>query len=148
MATRSLAVLFRSASNKIKILNPSADMLPINGVVAGHKSIKVTLETGKTYNWCGCGLSKNQPWCDNTHKTPGFTTSRPIQFQVEKTGEYSMCACKQTSKRPLCDGTHKDVVKIPKNVNASTSVIFADSPVYDGVARKLGYKQRDGGFQK
>ena len=27
----------------------------------------VEVEEGKTYYWCACGRSKNQPFCDGAH---------------------------------------------------------------------------------
>ena len=38
-----------------------------------HKwPLKVNLEEGKKYFWCACGLSKNQPFCDGSHKDTDF----------------------------------------------------------------------------
>jgi len=34
---------------------------------AGDQPQKVTLEAGKKYAWCSCGLSENQPFCDGSH---------------------------------------------------------------------------------
>jgi CDGSH-type Zn-finger protein len=62
------------------------------------------LEAGKDYWWCACGMSKNQPFCDGTHKGSGLT---PMKYTADKTGDFWLCACKQSSKKPLCDGTHK-----------------------------------------
>ena len=31
-------------------------------------AIRVGVNKGKTYYWCCCGLSKAQPFCDNSHK--------------------------------------------------------------------------------
>lgn len=70
---------------------------------AGHPE-EVTLEEGKTYAWCACGQSKNQPFCDGSHKTTGF---RPNIFKAEKSGQHWMCMCKQTKSKPFCDGSHK-----------------------------------------
>ncbi|CAP30863.2 Protein CBG11710 [Caenorhabditis briggsae] len=39
------------------------------------------------------------------------------------------------------------VSKAPRDVNASRMVAFDESPVYGGVAHKLGYKPKNGGFQ-
>lgn len=139
--------LIRNAASKVKILNPSADVLPFKGIDADKKPVSVKLEAGKTYSWCSCGHSKIQPFCDGTHKIDGYTMNKPVQFQVEKSGEYMLCNCKQTDKRPICDGSHKMVSPIPRNANASRFVMYGDSPVYDGVARDLGYKPKDGGFQ-
>ena len=73
-------------------------------VVAAKAPAKVALEVSKDYWWCACGMSKNQPFCDGTHKGSGFT---PIKYSPEKAGDYWLCQCKHSAKKPLCDGTHK-----------------------------------------
>lgn len=72
--------------------------------IAEKDPAKVELEVGKTYYWCQCGLSKNQPYCDGSHSETEFN---PVEFTVEKTKTAYLCRCKQTSKPPYCDGTHK-----------------------------------------
>lgn len=64
----------------------------------------VEVESGKDYYWCACGLSKNQPFCDGSHKGSGFS---PVKYQAAKTGKVYFCGCKQTKSAPLCDGSHK-----------------------------------------
>ncbi|CCD73028.1 Iron-binding zinc finger CDGSH type domain-containing protein [Caenorhabditis elegans] len=137
----------RGKARGVVVQSYSADVLPYKGQPAGTKSNRVKLEAGKTYHWCSCGLSITQPFCDGTHKTPGLTNVRPVSFQVEKTGIYPMCDCKQTGTRPICDGKHADVSKAPRDLNATRMVAFDESPVYAGVAQKLGYKPKNGGFQ-
>jgi CDGSH-type Zn-finger protein len=73
-------------------------------VVAAKAPAKVTLEEGKDYWWCACGQSKNQPFCDGSHKGSGFT---PMKYTAAKSGDHWLCACKHSGKKPLCDGTHK-----------------------------------------
>ena len=73
-------------------------------VVAARVPAKVTLEAGKDYWWCAGGQSKNQPFCDGSHKGGAFT---PMKYTTEKAGDYWLCACKHSGKKPLCDGTHK-----------------------------------------
>ncbi len=65
-----------------------------------------TLDAGKQYWWCACGRSKNQPFCDGSHKAVGLA---PVGFKVEKSGEYWLCGCKSTGNKPFCDGTHNRV---------------------------------------
>ncbi len=71
--------------------------------VAAKTPIKVALEKDKTYLWCACGRSENQPFCDGSHKG---TTIKPLPFTVEEPKEKMLCRCKQTSTPPYCDGTH------------------------------------------
>ena len=66
----------------------------------------VNVEAGKDYWWCACGLSKNQPFCDGTHKGSGLA---PMKYTAQKTGDAWLCACKHSSNKPLCDGTHKNL---------------------------------------
>jgi len=73
-------------------------------VVAGKDPIEVELEAGKSYWWCACGRSKDQPWCDGSHAGTDF---QPHEFKVESSGTYWLCACKHTANAPLCDGAHE-----------------------------------------
>ena len=74
--------------------------------VAGKKPIRVDLEANKTYAWCSCGNSSNQPWCDGSHKGTAFT---PYLFQVEPEKTAGMCTCKQSKNGAFCDGSHKNL---------------------------------------
>jgi len=71
--------------------------------IAGKEPFEVTLEAGKSYAWCACGLSENQPFCDGKHKV---TDIRPVVFKQAETEQVYLCACKQTKDQPYCDGTH------------------------------------------
>ena len=53
---------------------------------AGDSPIKVTLEEGKRYSWCSCGLSENQPYCDGAHKGTDFA---PVKFIAEYDSQHS-----------------------------------------------------------
>jgi CDGSH-type Zn-finger protein len=73
-------------------------------VIAARAPIGVDLEAGKTYYWCTCGKSANQPFCDGSHKGSEFT---PRAYTPELSGKAYLCACKRTHNAPLCDGSHK-----------------------------------------
>ena len=72
-------------------------------VIADRKPTVLELEPGN-YTWCACGRSKNQPWCDGSHKGTGIT---PVAFVLEEAKRCGMCNCKHSNKAPFCDGTHK-----------------------------------------
>lgn len=87
-------------------------------VIADRKPMKVSLEAGKHF-WCACGRSKNQPFCDGSHKGTGIS---PVAFTMEEAGEKWLCMCKQTKDAPFCDGTHN---------NLPEGVTELDSPYAD-----------------
>ncbi|HUS55176.1 MAG TPA: CDGSH iron-sulfur domain-containing protein [Thermohalobaculum sp.] len=64
----------------------------------------VEVTEGKAYFWCACGRSKNQPFCDGSHKP---TTITPVKYMAEKDGKVFFCGCKHSGNQPLCDGSHK-----------------------------------------
>ncbi|GAB5468538.1 MAG: hypothetical protein Kilf2KO_15680 [Rhodospirillales bacterium] len=77
------------------------------GAVPAQKApYKVTVQAGKTYYWCACGLSAKQPFCDGSHKTTALT---PQAFTAEVAKDLYFCGCKASAKAPLCDGSHKDL---------------------------------------
>ena len=75
----------------------------IRGQKAGNGAIAIEVVKGKNYAWCSCGLSKNQPFCDNSHKGSEF---RPFIYKATETKKMFFCACKQTTDQPFCDGSH------------------------------------------
>ena len=72
-------------------------------IIAGKSPFKVTLEKGKNYFWCQCGMSRSQPFCDGSH---AGTDIGPLKFTADKDGDAAMCLCKSTANGPFCDGTH------------------------------------------
>ena len=71
--------------------------------IAGTSPLHIEVEEGKSYWWCACGKSNNQPFCDGSHKGSSFV---PVNWTASKTGKVFFCNCKQTKRSPLCDGTH------------------------------------------
>lgn len=72
-------------------------------VVAQKGPYTVELTAGKDYWYCTCGKSKNQPFCDGSHKPTSF---QPLKFTADRTGTANLCGCKATDDPPYCDGTH------------------------------------------
>ena len=67
----------------------------------------INVVSGKTYFWCACGKSKNQPFCDGSHKNSKFN---PVKFECSDTTKVFFCGCKKTSNPPFCDGSHKKLI--------------------------------------
>lgn len=72
-------------------------------VIAQKGPFAVEVEASKSYFWCACGRSANQPFCDGSHKDTGFS---PVKWQAEKAKTVYFCGCKNSATKPLCDGTH------------------------------------------
>ena len=62
---------------------------------------EVQVEKHRTYVWCSCGRSADQPWCDGSHEGTEF---EPITFVAPITGLFFMCGCKKTENPPYCFG--------------------------------------------
>ena len=75
-------------------------------VRASDTPFPVEVEPGKDYYWCSCDRSKNQPFCDGSHKGTSFS---PLKYQAAKAEKIFFCGCKQTRNPPFCDGSHKQV---------------------------------------
>lgn len=72
-------------------------------VRASDTPFPVKVEKDKSYWWCACGKSKNQPFCDGSHKGTDFV---PLKFDATDSTQVYFCGCKSTGNQPLCDGSH------------------------------------------
>lgn len=80
-------------------------------VIAGYYPINVYLYRGKKYDWCSCGHSWSQPFCNGQCKWI-MTRNRPVSFNVSESGYYKLCNCKLSANAPFCHtGTHKLLYK-------------------------------------
>ena len=71
-----------------------------------NKPFAIDVNGGETKAFCMCGLSKNAPFCDGSHKTTGFVP-KIVTFEDSKT--IYVCGCRQSGNKPYCDGTHKNI---------------------------------------
>lgn len=74
--------------------------------IAQKGSFKHTPDEDGQVWWCACGLSKNQPFCDGSHKPTSF---RPVMVEVKAGEDCWFCGCKQSGSKPMCDGTHSSL---------------------------------------
>ncbi|MEL6806587.1 MAG: CDGSH iron-sulfur domain-containing protein [Pseudomonadota bacterium] len=71
--------------------------------IAQKAPYPVDVEAGKSYFWCACGQSANQPFCDGSHKDTGIA---PQKYTAEESKKVFFCGCKASANEPLCDGSH------------------------------------------
>lgn len=103
--------------------------------VAAPKPCLVALVEGRRYSWCSCGLSKNQPFCDNSHVGTGF---KPFLFKAHETDEELLCACKRTKSPPYCDGSHNSLTAsygVPMDEIASDAAMVNSRDLGNGASR-------------
>lgn len=72
-------------------------------VIAQKEPYEVDVEKGQEYWWCACGRSKDQPFCDGSHKGTGLS---PRQYVATRSRTVYFCGCKQTGTPVMCDGSH------------------------------------------
>jgi CDGSH-type Zn-finger protein len=68
-----------------------------------HKKPHVMKMEPGLYSWCPCGMSKNLPFCDSSHKG---TEWHSVKVQLDEPKTVAWCGCLKTSTPPFCDGTH------------------------------------------
>ena len=74
--------------------------------IAQKSPYAVEVESSKSYYWCSCGKSKNQPFCDGAHQGSEFT---PVVYAATESKTVYFCGCKQSANKPLCDGAHSSL---------------------------------------
>ena len=92
----------------IKAKNPKSEISKgfVKNDTTTLEAATVQLEKGKTYLWCQCGKSKNQPFCDGMHHG---SKHKPLAFEATRTGNVKLCNCKATKAGPFCDNTHLEM---------------------------------------
>lgn len=73
-------------------------------VIAQKAPYPVEVEAGKSYWWCSCGKSANQPFCDASYKGSDFV---PVKYEATESKTVYFCGCKHSGNGALCDGAHQ-----------------------------------------
>ncbi len=71
-------------------------------IIAQKSPYVLDVEPG-SYYWCSCCRSKNQPFCDGSHKGTEFT---PVKVEITEKKKVAFCGCKHSKTGAFCDGTH------------------------------------------
>merc|ERR1712127_670358 len=79
-ARTSFFIQERSEQNHQGVNPKQAKRGPIR--VADLREQGVELVHGKTYMWCACGFSQNQPFCDGSHWKN--STYKPLMFKFDE----------------------------------------------------------------
>jgi len=105
--------------------------------MAGWQNTPFAIDVKKdeTKAFCMCGLSKNGPFCDGSHKTTD-KTPKVVTFDEDKT--IYACGCQQSGNRPYCDGTHKN---IKEGTTANTSAAQPPAAVSEPIEPYVGFIQ-------
>ena len=91
-----------------------------------NKPFVIHVKEGETKAFCTCGLSKNGPFCDGSHKT---TDISPQVVTFDENKMVYACGCQQSSKKPYCDGTHKNIKEDESTKPAHQAPIQASEPI-------------------
>ncbi len=82
--------------------------------IRGYKSLRLLMEPGEYY-FCACGLSKNNPFCDGSHRAT--ETFKPIPVKIRFKQEVKWCDCRRSKDLPFCDNEHRNLPGyVPKNI--------------------------------
>lgn len=101
-----------SSDKRHRIRDTGSYNIKTRARVAKRGPYGTRVEEGKTYFFCTCGMSKNQPFCDGSHNEFNIsngTNFEPIAFTAEETKTVWLCGCKRSNTLPFCDGTHSSL---------------------------------------
>jgi len=87
--------------------------------------MRVGVNKGKTYYWCGCGMSQKQPFCDGSHKEDK-QGRKPITYTALADKFISFCTCKKTQLPPICDSSHKKIEERNETESDNIKLVLTD----------------------
>ena len=91
------------------------EMIPNAGFPksAADQPCCVTVEAGKTYAWCTCGLSEKQPFCDGRHKKIEGNPFASQRFTAEEKKRFGCVNAKKPRTRPIVTEVITTLKKYP-----------------------------------
>lgn len=111
--------------DELKIgLQPGEVPYPVNARI-GPIEVKKPTQAFKNYRWCSCGMSRQQPFCDNSHHGTKF---QPIKFRIEQNADsVQLCGWKLSLMAPFCDGQTCTAIKNGTEVPRDDEVEITES---------------------
>ncbi len=80
--------------NPVAAVYGGSEMTAEKGHIYDHKPFRVRVEKYQVYDWCGCGLSHMQPFCDGTHTNrSGDISLSPPPPKKNPTTTCCCCCC-------------------------------------------------------
>ncbi|KAJ3303930.1 hypothetical protein HDV03_003403 [Kappamyces sp. JEL0829] len=100
----------------------------------GAKTMR-NLEPGRVYRYCTCGLSKDQPWCNQDCDGTPFTA---LEWKCPEKPQslYTFCGCKYSKSLPLCDTEH---IYLPLKVKKRQEACRVDHTTVIKICSKCGW---------
>jgi CDGSH-type Zn-finger protein len=96
--------LFKRMELKLNMVSPYQSGWVKERFLGGSRETPYLMDLDPgTYHWCACGRSKNQPFCDGSHKG---TQRQPMEFTLQERSHVALCGCKYSKTKPHCDGSH------------------------------------------
>ena len=74
-----------------------------------NPSIKIAVSKDKSYYYCSCGLSKSQPFCNDSHRN-NEQGRRPVHYVSLQDKSLSFFNCKKTNHPAICYGSYKKLI--------------------------------------
>ena len=91
---------------------PPMDPSKVKPKMASTFAMYVDVEKGRSYQYCACGHSQSQPFCDGSHRAVNAeygTSFKPTPFTPNRTGTEAFCGCRLSEQGPICDSSHMSI---------------------------------------
>lgn len=106
------------SDNNIKIIPLPNGPLMVANLTVLKDATNTNLNPSDEIYLCRCGLSKNKPYCDGSHKEVGFTGEREIDKPIDRERDYEGEKITIHDNRVICSHAEACVHRLSKVFNA------------------------------